>query len=102
MATKKNTKTPAKKTPAKAKAKLGSSTGNGEARSAARGGTVAVERYAKDPKSVVTRLKEKVASIETQAANAVLRAENAGLDNPHVVRLRKVLEGAAALKKVFA
>lgn len=93
---KKNKKAPAKK------AKLGSSTGSGEARSAARGGTVAVERYAKDPKSVVTRLKEKVSSIETQATNAILRADNAGIDNPHVAKLRKLLDAIATTKKVFA
>jgi hypothetical protein len=98
---KKNTKSAAKKK-APAKAKLGSSTGSGDARSAARGGTVAVERYAKDPKSVVMRLKEKVISIEKQAANAILRADNQGLDNPHVTKLRKLLDAISTTKKVFA
>lgn len=97
----KNTKkTPAKKT-SKAKPN-GSSTGHGEARSAARGGTVAVERYAKDPKSVAKRLKEKADAALTQAANAVLRAENAEIDSPFIAKLKAAMSGFESAKKALA
>ncbi len=96
-------KAPAKKATKKAAPKpQGSSTGNGEPRSAARGGSVAVERYAKDPKSVARRLKEKADKALTQAANAVVRAENAGVDNDHVKKLRASMEHFEAAKKSLA
>ena len=41
-------------------------------RSAANGGHIPKERYAKDPKSVATRLKDKANKLLQQAANAVV------------------------------
>jgi hypothetical protein len=101
-------KAPAKKTVSKAAPKKvvakpqGSSTGNGEARSAARGGSVPQERYAKDPKSVALRLKEKADRAFTQAANAIARAEAAGVDNGYVKKLAASMDHFEAAKKALA
>lgn len=100
----KKNKKASKKAPAKKKTapKQGSSTGNGTPRSASRGGTVAVERYAKDPKSVAKRLKEKASKAATQAANAVIRAETAGIENDHVKKLQKAIGHFDAAKTALA
>lgn len=99
----KTNKKASKKAPAKKVAKpQGSSTGNGSPRSAARGGSVPEERYAKDPKSVALRLKEKAERASTQAANAVVRAEAAGIDNGYVKKLQASLEHFDAARKALA
>lgn len=72
-----------------------------EVRSANQGGHVAAERYAKDPKSVVTRLKEKAQAAATQAANAIVRAEAAEVKGPHVEKLKKALDGFEKVMKTL-
>lgn len=108
----KNKKAPVKKAPKKAAKKApakkaapkptGSSTGNGSPRSASRGGSVPQERYAKDPKSVAMRLKEKADKAFTQAANAVVRAEGSGTENGYVEKLRDSMAHFEAAKKALA
>lgn len=93
-------KVPVKKAPAKAPAK---SNGNGaHARSATNGGHVPKERYAKDPKSVATRLKEKADSLLAQAANAVVRAEKNGISHAAVGKLQASMGHFEAAKKALA
>lgn len=100
MATK---KTPAKKAPAKAAKPAKTSNGNGaHARSATNGGHVPKERYAKDPKSVASRLKEKTDSLLTQAANAVVRAEKNGITHAAVGKLQASMAHLEAAKKALA
>jgi hypothetical protein len=96
----KTNKKAAKKAPAKKAPKA--SSGEGAARSAARGGSVPEERYAKDPKSVAKRLKEKADKAITQAANAVTRAEAAGVDSPFVKKLQASMDHFEAAKKALA
>lgn len=96
-----------KKAPVKKAAKAtpkpaGSSTGSGSARSASRGGSVPEERYAKDPKSVVMRLREKADKALTQAANAIVRAEKAGVANTYVLKLQASMEHLEATKKALS
>lgn len=95
----KTNKKAAKKAPAKKTTKPAVSSGEGAARSASRGGTVPEERYAKDPKSVATRLKEKAEKALTQAANAITRAEAAGVDSPFVKKLQASMGHFEAAKK---
>lgn len=98
----KTNKKAAKKAPAKKVSKSPKpavSSGEGAARSALRGGTVPEERYAKDPKSVATRLKEKADKALTQAANAITRAEASGVDNPWVKKLQASMGHFEAAKK---
>lgn len=97
---KKAPKTPSKVPPAPAKKAAAKS--NGHARSATNGGHVPKERYAKDPKSVVTRLKEKADKALTQAANAVVRAEKAGITSPAVAKLQASMNHFEAAKKALA
>lgn len=73
-----------------------------EPRSAKQGGHVAAERYAKDPKSVVARLKEKAESAGTQAANALLRAEAAEVKGPAVEKLKKAVDGFDKVMKALS
>lgn len=80
--------------------------GNGHAsanaRSAKQGGSVPAERYAKDPKSVVARLKEKAVAGGTQAANAYVRADAAGDKSPHTAKLKKAITGFENLAKMLS
>lgn len=101
----------AKKTPAKTAAKPTKtpkapvkSNGNGaaHARSATNGGHVPKERYAKDPKSVANRLKEKADSLLSQAANAVVRAEKNGINHAAVGKLQASMGHFEAAKKALA
>lgn len=80
-----------KKAAAKSNGTNGTSNGHKPVpRSAKQGGEVPAERYAKDPKAVVKRLKEKAEAAATQAANAIVRAEAAGDEkNPNVAKLKK-------------
>lgn len=71
-------------------------------RSAANGGHIPKERYAKDPKSVATRLKDKANKALAQAGNAVVRAETAGNDSPAVEKLRTAMGHFEAAKKALA
>ena len=113
----KNTKAPAKvsKITAKAKpaAKAAPKNGNGNGhhasnghssspRSALQGGEVPAERYAKDAKSVAARMKEKAEASMAQAANAIVRAEKAGIENTAVKKLRTALDHFEAAKKALA
>lgn len=61
-------------------------------RSALKGGHVPAERYAKDPKSVVARLKEKAQEAGTQAANAMVRAEKNNTANTWTAKLGVAVE----------
>lgn len=74
----------------------------GSPRSATNGGTVPKDRYAKDPKAVANRLKEKTISLLTQAANAVVRAEKNGNVTPAVGKLQAAMEHLEAAKKALA
>lgn len=94
-------KAPAKKAAPKA-AKPAKSSGDGSARSAARGGSIPEERYAKDPKSVAMRLKEKADKAIVQASNAVVRAEAAGADTAYVKKLQNSIGHFEAAKKSLA
>ncbi len=86
-------KTPAKKTakktaPKAAKAPKPAKTPSADgSRSALKGGHVPAERYAKDPKSVVARLKEKAQEAGAQTANAIVRAERNGIENSWTAKL---------------
>ncbi len=96
-------KTPAKKAAKTNGASNGGSNGHAKAavRSAKAGGHVPVERYAKDPKSVLKRLHEKAESAGTQAANALVRAEAAGDKSPHVAKLKKAIGAFESAMKVL-
>ena len=99
--TKKNTKkAPAKKAP---KAKTNGANGHAASpRSAKQGGDVPAERYAKDPKSVAKRLKEKSVALQEQAANALVRAEGAGIDDASTKKLRSAISHFEAAEKALA
>lgn len=97
-----NKKAAKKAAPAKTKKAPQGSSGDGAPRSAARGGEVPVERYAKDPKSVAKRLKEKADKAHTQAANAVVRAEAAGVTSPFIEKLQAAMGHFEAAKKALA
>ncbi len=103
-------KTAKKKTPAKKAAKAAKpvttkpkpAKSGVAARSVSNGGKVPFERYAKDPKSVAARIKEKVIGLIGQAANATVRAEKNNVTHAAVGKLQAAMEHLEAAKKALA
>lgn len=94
-----------KKTPTKKSNGASNGASNGhkaEPRSAKQGGHVPAARYAKDPKSVVARLKEKAQSAGEQAANAIVRAEKAGVKDSHTKKLADGLKHFESAMKALS
>lgn len=83
-------------------AKNGNGNGGSHPRSALQGGEVPAERYAKDAKSVVGRVKEKAEASMVQVANAIVRSEKAGIENTAVKKLRTAFDHFEAAKKALA
>lgn len=71
-------------------------------RSATNGGHIPKERYAKDPKSVLVRVRERTTALETQVANAVVRAETNGNESKELAKLRNAFTHLDGLKKALS
>jgi len=70
-------------------------------RSASNGGHIPKERYAKDPKSVLIRVKERINALDTQVANAVARAETNGHGGKELAKLQAAFPHLDSLKKAL-
>lgn len=70
-------------------------------RSASNGGHIPKERYAKDPKSVLIRVKERINALDTQVANAVARAETNGQGGKELAKLQAAFPHLDSLKKAL-
>ena len=70
-------------------------------RSASNGGHIPKERYAKDPKSVIIRVRERINALDTQVANAVARAETNGQGGKELAKLQAAFPHLDGLKKAL-
>lgn len=87
--------------PAKAAKAPVAASGKEGPRSASNGGHIPKERYAKDPKSVLIRVKERINALDTQVANAVARAETNGQGGKELAKLQAAFPHLDSLKKAL-
>jgi hypothetical protein len=99
---KRTNKAPAKKVTKGVRRAVQKAVARAGVRSAAKGGHIPAARYARDPKSVAARLREKIEHLLTLTSNCVVRAERNGATDTNVNRLRVAIERLESVNSALA